>query len=139
MEPAAEDLDKYLESYIGDSKQLVLLLDYDGTLAPIAPHPNLTHMSEATKKSLNRIADNSNIFTAIISGRGVDNAKEKVEIDKIVYAGNHGLEILYPNGTRYNHQIPGHISGNYDKMIGDLQKVRKFKRHFFQGTFIICL
>lgn len=120
-----EDFDKYLEDYVGDSEQLTLLLDYDGTLAPIAAHPNLTCMSKTTGETLNRIAENSKIFTAVISGRAVDNVKEKIGIDGIVYAGNHGLQILYPNGTRYNHQIPGNISGNYDRMVEALEKVRK--------------
>lgn len=127
IEPAMGDFDTYLENYVGDSDQLTLLLDYDGTLAPIAAHPNLTVMSAATKASLDRIAENGKIFTAIISGRAVDDAKRKVGIDGIIYAGNHGLEILYPNGTRYNHQIPGNISGNFSKMIEALEKVSKIK------------
>lgn len=126
MEPSFNDLDNYLKSFVGSNKQLTLLLDYDGTLAPIAAHPNLTSMSEATKHSLNRIAENPNIFTAVISGRAVDDVKKKIALNGIVYAGNHGLEILYPNGTKYNHQIPGNISGNFGKMIAALEKVREF-------------
>lgn len=129
-----EDFDKYLNAYVGDSKQLTLLLDYDGTLAPIAAHPNLTSMAEATKSALDRIAGCPNIFTAAISGRGVDNVKEKIGIDGIVYAGNHGLEILYPNGTRYNHQVPGEISDNYGKMVEALEKVIKSKNLNFASV-----
>lgn len=124
MEPSFNDLDKYLKTFIGDHNQLTLLLDYDGTLAPIAAHPNLTCMSEATQKSLKRIAENPNIFTAVISGRAVDDVKKKIAIDGLIYAGNHGLEILYPNGTRYNHQIPGSVSGNFEKMVVALKQVR---------------
>jgi trehalose-phosphatase len=123
MEPTMEDFDTYLSNYVGDSEKFVLLLDYDGTLAPIAPHPNLTCMSEATKESLNRIANNPKIFTAVISGRGVDNVKEQIGIDGLICAGNHGLEILYPSGKRYNHQIPGDISSNFVKMVKALEKV----------------
>jgi trehalose-phosphatase len=95
-----EDYDTYLEEYVGKSEKLVLLLDYDGTLANIMPHPNLTYMTDYTKEALVNISTNPNVFIAVISGRAVDNVKEKVGIDNIVYAGNHGLEILYPNGTR---------------------------------------
>jgi trehalose-phosphatase len=126
MSPTIEDFDHYLGGFVGAVDQIAVLLDYDGTLAPIASHPNLTQMSSETKTSLDRIAENSKIFTAVISGRGVDNVKEKIGIDGIVCAGNHGLEILYPNGTRYNHQIPGNISGNYEKMVAALEKVRFF-------------
>lgn len=94
------DYDKYLEEYVGDSKKFALLLDYDGTLAPIAPHPNLTCMSELTHEALVNITSNPNVFIAIISGRAVDNVREKIGIENVIYAGNHGLEILYPNGTR---------------------------------------
>nr|AFS17321.1 trehalose-6-phosphate phosphatase [Belgica antarctica] len=125
MEPTLVDFDKYLENFIADNKNLALLLDYDGTLAPIAPHPNLTHMTDETKSALNRIADNSRIFTAVISGRGVDDVKAKIGLNGVVYAGNHGLEILYPNSTRYNQEIPGSVSGNYDKMVKELEKITR--------------
>lgn len=125
MEPTFQDFDKYLEAYIADNKQLALLLDYDGTLAPITSHPNLTAMSNSTKAALNNISENPQIFTAVISGRGVDDVKKKIGIDKIVCAGNHGLEILYPNGTRYNHEIPGNVASNYEKMVASLEKVIK--------------
>lgn len=118
-----KDFDKYLQDFIGDSDKLTLLLDYDGTLAPIAAHPNLTAMANETKAALDRIAECPNIFTAAISGRGVDNVKEKIGIDGIVYAGNHGLEILYPNGSRYNHKVPNEISDNYEKMVAELEEV----------------
>lgn len=132
-----EDFDRYLESYVSDNKQLTLLLDYDGTLAPIAAHPNLTRMTNATAESLNRIAANPQVFTAVISGRGVDNVKEKIGIDGIVYAGNHGLEIRYPNGTHYNHQIPGNISGNFENMVKSLENVRSLSE--IQKQFLLKL
>ena len=119
-----KDFDLYLKDFIGSSKELTLLLDYDGTLAPIASHPNLTAMADETKAALNRIAECPNVFTAAISGRGVDDVKKKIGIDRIVYAGNHGLEILYPNGTRYNHQVPVEIAENYEKMVAALEEVR---------------
>ena len=119
-----EDFDLYLKDFIGSSKELTLLLDYDGTLAPIAAHPNLTSMADETKAALDHIADCPNIFTAAISGRGVDDVKNKIGIDKIVYAGNHGLEIMYPNGTRYNHQVPVEIAESYEKMVAALEKER---------------
>lgn len=123
MEPTLVDFDAYLENFVGDNKNLALLLDYDGTLAPIAPHPNLTQMADDTTLALKRIAGNSRIFTAAISGRGVDNVKAKLGLEGVVCAGNHGLEILYPNGTRYNHEIPGNVSGNYENMVKQLEQV----------------
>ena len=40
------------------------------------------------------------VFVAVISGRSVTNVKEMVGIEGITYAGNHGLEIIHPDGTK---------------------------------------
>lgn len=55
---------------------------------------------------LQRLANNSDIFIAIVSGRSVENVKELVGIEGITYAGNHGLEILHPDGTKFVHPMP---------------------------------
>lgn len=96
-----EEYSHYLENYFSEKKPFALLLDYDGTLAPIVSNPNLTYMTDYTTEALVNMSSNPNIFLSIISGRGVDDVKKKVGIENIIYGGNHGLEILYPNGTRY--------------------------------------
>ena len=44
------DFDEYLGKYVGSTCKLALLLDYDGTLAPIAPHPDLAIIPDETKR-----------------------------------------------------------------------------------------
>ena len=101
MQPVQlQDFDEYLGKYVGDNSILALLLDYDGTLSPIAPHPDLATIPEETKKVLVRLANLSDVFVGIISGRGVNNVKEMVGIEGITYAGNHGLEIIHPDGSK---------------------------------------
>lgn len=69
-----------LPRYIGDgtTQKLALLLDYDGTLAPIAPHPDLAILPPETKKVLERLSNMSDVYIAVISGRNVDNVKGMV-------------------------------------------------------------
>lgn len=64
--------------YIGYTQKLALLLDYDGTLAPIAPHPDLATLPLETKHTLQRLSNMSDVYIAIISGRNVDNVKKMV-------------------------------------------------------------
>lgn len=45
-----DDFEGILSKYIGNQYKLALLLDYDGTLAPIAPHPDLATIPTETKK-----------------------------------------------------------------------------------------
>lgn len=104
--------------YVGHYQKLALLLDYDGTLAPIAPHPDLATMPQETKNVLQRLSNHSDVFVAIISGRSVDNVKQMVGIDGITYAGNHGLEILHPDGSKFIHPLPA----QYQDRVTDLLK-----------------
>ena len=55
MQPVqVEDFQQYLGAYVGDEAVLSLLLDYDGTLSPLAPHPDLATIPEETKDVLAR-------------------------------------------------------------------------------------
>lgn len=100
------DFDDYLSKYVGDKAILALLLDYDGTLSPIAKHPDLAVLPPDTKKVLERLANRPDVFIAIVSGRSVENVKQMVGIENITYAGNHGLEIHHSDGTKFMHPLP---------------------------------
>ena len=81
-EPAsATNFDSYLKKYIGDTPSLALLLDYDGTLTPIVKHPDLAVIPPETKSVLERLSKRSDVFIAVVSGRGVENVKNMVGID----------------------------------------------------------
>ena len=69
-----------------------LLLDVDGTLAPIAPTPELARVPPETKGELARLAG-VYLLVACISGRPGAEAARMVGVDHIRYVGNHGLEL----------------------------------------------
>ncbi|XP_050303962.1 uncharacterized protein LOC126741545 [Anthonomus grandis grandis] len=117
-----DDYETYLTQYLQDVGNLALLLDYDGTLTPIVAHPDLAKIPPETKKLLEELASVPNIFLAIISGRNPDNVKQMVGLENIVYAGNHGLEVLYPDGKRYNHQLPTEFGEQVKQLLTNLEK-----------------
>lgn len=122
MQPVTlEDFDDYLCKYIGQTDKLALLLDYDGTLAPIAPHPDLAILPNETRCVLERLANTPDVFVAIVSGRNVNNVKEMVGIEGLTYAGNHGLEILHPDGSRFIHPMPQEFEGKVSDLLKALQ------------------
>ena len=106
--------------YVGDRAILALLLDYDGTLSPIAKHPDLAVMPPETKMVLERLSNHPDVFIAIISGRSQANVKEMVGIDGITYAGNHGMEILHSDGSSFVHPMPAEYQGKLDKLLKQL-------------------
>jgi trehalose 6-phosphate phosphatase len=69
-----------------------LLFDVDGTLAPIAPLPELARVPEETKADLARLAG-SYLLVACISGRSGEDAARLVGVGGVRYVGNHGLEL----------------------------------------------
>lgn len=118
---STEDFD-YLAGYIGASHKLALLLDYDGTLAPIAPHPDLAVLPTETKKVLEKLVNTPDVYVAVVSGRNVNNVKSMVGIEGITYAGNHGLEILHPDGTKFVHPMPTEFEGKVRNLLKTLQE-----------------
>lgn len=108
-------------SYVTKSDTLVLLLDFDGTLAPLVKHPSLAAMEPESEIALRELATYPNVYLAIISGRSAEDARSKVNLDKITYAGNHGLEIIFANKSRYHHEVDDSSRKNFDKMVTELE------------------
>jgi len=123
MQPVQlQDFDEYLGKYVGENSILALLLDYDGTLSPIAPHPDLATIPTETKKVLERLANMPDVFVGVISGRNVNNVQEMVGIEGITYAGNHGLEIIHPDGTKFTHPMPREMEDKVGELLQRLQE-----------------
>lgn len=76
-----------------ESGRLVLLLDFDGTLAPIVARPELAAIPAKTRRSLQRLLEAEGVQAAIVSGRGLADARALAALPGVAYAGNHGLEI----------------------------------------------
>ena len=72
-----------------------LFLDYDGTLAPLAPRPDLATLPEATREVLRRLADRFPV--AVLSGRAREDVAALVDLDALTYAGGHGFDIAGPS------------------------------------------
>ncbi len=74
-------------------RPLALLLDFDGTLAPIADQPEHAHIPGRTRVLLERLAAAPDTLVAIVSGRSLDDLRHRVGIDGVVYIANHGLQM----------------------------------------------
>lgn len=112
----------YLTNYLKNVDELAILLDYDGTLTPIVAHPDLAKIPSETKAILERFSHNPKIFVAIISGRKAEDVKELVGLSDIIYAGNHGLEVNYPDGSKYSHQLPTDFEDKVKHLIKQLEE-----------------
>jgi trehalose 6-phosphate phosphatase len=72
---------------------ILLLLEFDGTLAPVASSPGGAVLPPETRTVLKKLQAKDWCTVAVISGRSLRNLKGKVRIEGIIYAGDHGAEI----------------------------------------------
>jgi trehalose 6-phosphate phosphatase len=69
-----------------------ILLDVDGTLAPIVARPELARVPEETRRELRRLVARY-ALVACVSGREGGDARRIVGVPELLYVGNHGLEL----------------------------------------------
>ncbi len=95
-----------IQRRIQEAPNVFLFLDYDGTLTPIVATPDLAFCPPEVRAILAELRDLSKIYVAIISGRSLEDVREKVGIPGIIYVGNHGLEIENPAGRHKKKLTP---------------------------------
>jgi trehalose 6-phosphate phosphatase len=95
----ATTLVEALEPLRSDPAHAAVLLDIDGTLAPIVRHAADAHVPEATRTLLIEISKRYRLV-GCVSGRRAATARQIVAIGSIAYIGNHGGELLRPGATR---------------------------------------
>ena len=93
MRTAAAELVSEVESRVRSAPYISLFLDFDGTLVPISPLPDAPELDSQTIETLKVLAGRERLVTTIISGRAMRDLNARVHLDRLIYAGNHGLEI----------------------------------------------
>ncbi|XP_022772307.1 probable trehalose-phosphate phosphatase D isoform X2 [Durio zibethinus] len=78
-----------------NGKQIVMFLDYDGTLSPIVEDPDQAFMPREMRAALRDVA--RNFPTAIVTGRCRDKVYNFVKLAGLYYAGSHGMDIKGPS------------------------------------------
>jgi trehalose 6-phosphate phosphatase len=94
--PDAFDLIPQLRSDRARTRRLLVGLDFDGTLARIVPTPAEAQLLPGAAPVLAALAARSDTVLAIVTGRGVADARARVALPDIHYAGTHGMEIAGP-------------------------------------------
>lgn len=75
---------------IARGEQLVLFLDFDGTLAPIVRDPSEAKMSAKTKALVGDCAKHFAVY--IVSGRDLSDVAKRAAVPGVHFAGNHGMQ-----------------------------------------------
>ena len=101
MNHLLQHMDKVFEG-VASNGQVLLALDFDGTLAEIVPDPADATLPESIFKLLEALNNQPRFTVAVVSGRSLVDLKERIKLPDVAYAGDHGLEISGPGF----HHIP---------------------------------
>jgi trehalose 6-phosphate phosphatase len=93
-----EDLIPCLEKEIKTirPRRLLVAMDYDGTLVPFAPRPEQAVPSLRVRRVLDRLAGRSDMVTAIVSGRTMEELESFFPRRQVWLSGLHGAVVSAP-------------------------------------------
>lgn len=94
-------------------KQVIILLDYDGTLVPICSEPSLGKIAADKKYQLKKLSQH--YLTAITSGRPLKEQVDFVNAASICHIGHYGYEIKLPYG-------PSCILQRVEKFLSEINR-----------------
>lgn len=111
------------EQITGSSKgkQIVMFLDYDGTLSPIVDDPDRAFMSDAMRGVVRQVA--RYFPTAIVSGRCRDKVYSFVRLAELYYAGSHGMDIKGPTYKKGKKRVLFQPANEFLPMIDEVYKI----------------
>ena len=98
-----------LETLAEAPDRAAILLDVDGTLAPIVQRPDAAAVPEEARREVGRLVGRY-ALVACISGRTGEDARRLVGVDGVRYVGSHGLE-LAPEADRWRDEIHRFAAG----------------------------
>jgi trehalose 6-phosphate phosphatase len=98
-----------------DLSRLVLFLDFDGTLVPLAKRPDQVSMSKALIQILDRLG--RRVPIVVVSGRPVNDLRRVIGLESLHYIGLHGFSYGAP------HNPPSWLAPRPSRRI-----VRKWKQ-----------
>lgn len=118
----AAELRRLVRSEFSVHRDIVLGVDFDGTLSPLARRPALARLPAATRGLLERLAGNPRVLLAVVSGRRLSDITRRVGLGGLHYSGNHGLEIRGP-GLAWRHPAARKAAGLLRRLAARLARL----------------
>ncbi len=84
---------KILADKLKGSNRLQLMIDFDGTLAPLSSKPNTAKLPQANRHLVQLLAEHPDIEVAIISGRSMEDLRRLCPLEGVIYAADHGIRM----------------------------------------------
>ncbi len=123
-------LDEYTAiEHLRNGRPVAIFLDFDGTLSPIVNDPDAADMTEDMRDVVRRLA--AEYPVAIVSGRARKDVEQRVALDDLYYAGNHGFDIKGPDRSMTHKD-----AANARPELDDVEQHLHEQLDSIDGTFI---
>jgi trehalose-phosphatase len=86
-----------IEAMVCGARGIVVMTDFDGTLAGIRKHPEQVRLGKRVRRALEKIIERG-ALVGIVSGRSLPDVRSRVGIDGICYVGCHGYSLQATQG-----------------------------------------
>jgi len=110
---------------------LVVLSDFDGTLASFDVDPSAPRLSDETRLALEALASRADVTVGLVSGRRVDDLASRTRLPGHVYlAGLHGLEIRHGDHAWHHpdlvdsHELVDRVADTIHAAVGSVPGVK---------------
>lgn len=97
--PLVDDERPALAAALDGAAGVFVGVDFDGTLSPIAANPDEPEIAADCRAALAALVAAPGVTVGVVSGRRLEDLAGRVDVDGVVYAGNHGLELEYRGET----------------------------------------
>jgi len=94
--PPSDVSPEALAATLGPAEGLLLVLDHDGTLSPIAPTPEAARLAPGARDALTRLG--ARTIVAVVSGRSLDDLARRLDGLPVTLCANHGVTLRHPDG-----------------------------------------
>ncbi|MFZ0038996.1 MAG: trehalose-phosphatase [Candidatus Acidiferrales bacterium] len=86
-----------IEAAVSEATSLVVMSDFDGTLAPIQSQPEQVRLGARVRAALAQLVT-KDVLVGIVSGRSLPDVRKRVGLDGICYVGCHGYSFQATHG-----------------------------------------
>lgn len=86
-----------IKARIRAADRVLIASDFDGTLSPIVPRPEDAYILPECADALRQLTEQPGYTVAIVSGRMLEDVRNRVGLPNAIYSGNHGIEISTPD------------------------------------------
>jgi trehalose-phosphatase len=110
-----------LAAELAPVERWLVVLDFDGTLAPIVDHPDLATPAPGAVGTVTEVTRRTAV--AVVSGRPIADVRRRLGDLPVAYAGGHGTELVLADGTAAPLIDPRTVLGTLDAVEAELERL----------------